>query len=1115
MLYKTWFPVVLRKSFLAAHIGLRIPALFHRTAPQQLPVKLAGLKSSERHSDTGGISMPRMSLCVLIFVLLVWPFAAAQDAATGAIHGTVVDLHDLRIPGATVAVVNAATGAHYAVTSDAEGRFSLDLLPPGDYSSRVEANGMSPQITPQLHVDVGAAAEVQFRLSVAGALEHVSVSAAPALVETQPSAVSALIDERAIADLPLNGRRFSDLMLLSPGVTQDPRSLTSATNGDLSFGGLRGFQNSFLVDGGDFNNAFYAQARGLYRTPYQFSNEVVQEFRVSSNSYGVELGRAGGAVVNVVTKSGSNHWHGTGLYYIRDSGFGGAADPFVSFKPHSRQQQGGGTVGGPIKKNKIFFFAGFDQHYFHVPDVVEFLNGTMQVVPQAGTGPFSPGDYEASDQALVFAAASQLTSLAGSYPAAQIGNAAYAKVDVNITPRNQLAVRFNSSRYWGSNNVFLDPASPITYDSISDNGEETVSTDTGSVSLTSSLTTRLISHLRAQFSRDLRQSYTNTSDTLLKIPNIIDGIGRSDLLPRSTREHRAQLAETLSLDTSRHSFKFGGDALVTWIYDFFPSQQSGEYLFYPIKVDPFTFEPMEAGLPLTPLRAYAHEVPHYYLQNFGAAASNPNSNDYAAFAQDTIRVTDHLAINLGVRWDLQTFTKAGLLPNPLFPPAGKVPFKPNNFGPRAGLAYSIGKNRPFVIRAGYGLFYVRIPQIYNSAVATENGITDSQVFLNNSNYYDHQVFPTYPNPLVSCAVISASCNLPAGFTQGVTNDVSAFAPNFVTPRVQQGSVTFEREVAEHTTIAVSYLYVHGEHLIRALDVNLPPPVALTYPIFDSTGSIFQGGYYTVDSFATWQYTQSLTCPFPPCINPLGRPLAQLGAIDEFQSAASSVYNGATLSINRRMARGTYLRLAYTYAHAIDDGQDALVAGAPATVQNSYNPNGERGPSVTDQRSRFVAAFSVEPRPFHREHEMLGRMLNDWKISSIVTAGSGRPVNATVDGDPNQDGNDLNDRLPGYTRNGFTGPDYTSTDLRLVRKIHVAEGYRIEFTADSFNLFNRDNQRVEITSNGLTAEATTFTQYTTYVNGVSAPAFYQQPQNFLKPNAAFAPRQIQLGLKFIF
>ncbi len=1060
--------------------------------------------------------MARASIFVIRILILcsLACVAFAQDAATGAIRGIVVDPSGSRIAQASVVVVHPATGTRYSTTADAEGRFAIELLPPGDYTARVVADGMSPQVTPALHVDVGAAAELEFHLTIAGAQENITVSSGPQLVDTKTSAVSALIDERAIADLPLNGRRFSDLMLLSPGVTQDPRSLTSATNGDLSFGGLRGFQNSFLVDGGDFNNAFFAQARGLYRAPYQFSNEVVQEFRVSSNSYGAEQGRAGGAVVNVVTKSGSNHWHGSGLYYIRDSGFG-AGDPMMNFKPHSRQQQGGATIGGPIRKNRIFFFGGFDQHYFHVPDVVEFLDGTMQVVPQAGTGPYTPGDYEASDQALVFAAADRLTSLAGSYPAAQIGNASYAKMDINLTPRNQLALRFNSSRYWGSNNVFLDPASPVTYDSISDNGEETVSTETGSLSLTSGLTARLISHLRAQFSRDLRQSYTNTSDTLVKIPDIIDGIGRSDLLPRLTREHRGQLAETLSFDTSRHSFKFGGDSLLTWIYDFFPSQQSGEYLFYEIKVNPFTFEPMEAGLPLTPLRAYAHEVPKYYLQNFGPAASNPNSDDYAAFAQDTIRVTDHLAINLGVRWDLQTFATAGLQSNPLFPPSGKVPFKPYNFGPRAGLAYSIGKYRPLVIRAGYGMFYVRIPQIYNSAIATENGITDAQVFLNNSNYYDHQVFPTFPNPLVACALTAASCNLPAGFSEGVTNNVSAFAPNFVTPRVQQTSLTLEREVADHTTVAVSYLYVHGEHLIRALDVNLPEPVALTYPIFDSTGSIFQNGYYTVDSFATWQFTRTLTCPFPPCINPLGRPIAQLGAIDEFQSAASSVYNGATISINRRVARGSYLRLAYTYARAIDDGQDALVASEPATVQNSYQPNAERGPSVTDQRNRFVAAFSVEPRPFHRGQELLGHIFNDWKISSIVTAGSGRPVNATVNGDPNQDGNDLNDRLPGYSRNAFTGPDYSSTDLRVVRKIHIGHGDRLEFTADSFNLFNRDNKRVTITSNGLTAEATTFTQYSTYVNGVPYPAYYQQPQNFMKPNAAFAPRQIQFGLKFIF
>ncbi|HXX00370.1 MAG TPA: TonB-dependent receptor [Candidatus Acidoferrales bacterium] len=1068
------------------------------------------------------LSVIFLSAVFLFAIGVVCPLPLeAQDSATGIVSGTVLDTSGSRIAKASVVIVNTATGRRYSVNSDEEGRFTIDLLPPGNYSARVVADGMSPQVTPQLKVDVGGMVQLEFRLSVAGANEKVTVSAAPLLVETKPSAVSTLLDDRALGDMPLNGRRFSDLALFSPGVTQDPRSLTSSTNGDLAFGGIRGFQNTFLVDGSDYNNAFFAQARGRYRAPYQLSTEVVQEFRVSSNSYGAEQGRSGGAVVNVITKSGSNHVHGTAFYYLRDSSFG-AADAFLAFKPHNRQQQAGGTIGGPLVRNRAFFFAGFDQHMFHEPNVVEFLDGSSKVVPQAGSGPYTPGDYEATDQALVFATAAQLTALAGEYPAAQIGNSSYGKLDFNLSPRNQLGLRVNTTRYWGANNVFLDPASPVTYDSISDNGQEMVSTETANLSLMSGISARWISHLRAQFSRDLQQSSTNTSDPLVKISNVLDGIGRSNLLPRQTREHRLHLAETLSFDGRRSSWKFGGDGLLTWIYDFFPSQQSGEFLFYPVKVNPFTFQPMEAGLELTPLRAYAHEVPHYYLQNFGSATSRPDTNEYAAFAQDTIRVTDRLALSLGVRWDLQTFTTKGLISNPLFPPSGKVPFQPFNFAPRAGFAYSFGSSRPLVVRGGYGIFFVRIPQIYNSVVATENGVTDAQVFLNNTRFWDQQVFPAYPNPLVNCPTMAASCSLPAALAQGVANDpsavtheASAFATNFVTPRVQQSSITLEKEVADRTTVALSLLNVRGEHLIRALDVNLPQPTALTYPIFDSTGSIFQGGYYTVDSFATWQFTRTLDCPFPPCINPLGRPIAQLGAIDEFQSAASSVYNGATLSLNRRVARGTYLRIAYTYARAMDDGQDALVAGQPATVQNSYDPSAERGPSVTDQRDRLVAAFSIDPRPFHREHQVLGRIFNDWKISSVVNYGSGRPVNATVAGDPNQDGNDLNDRLPGYSRNAFTGPDYATADLRLTRTLHFFERYRLNLAGESFNLFNRDNQRVAITSNGLVASPSTFVQSSVTAGIAPYPGYYQLPKNFMRPNAAYAPRQVQLALKLIY
>ena len=347
-------------------------------------------------------------------ILFLSPTFLGQDASTGALRGIIADSSGSRISAASVVLINSATAIRFSTQTDQQGQYNFQLLAPGEYSARAEAPGMSPQISPPITIELGASTELNFTLGIAGAQESVTVSGAPQLVETQPTAISAVIDERAISDLPLNGRRFTDLALLAPGVTQDPRGLTSASNGDLAFGGIRGYQSSYLVDGADNNNAFFSQARGRYRAPYQFSNEVVQEFRVSSNTYGAELGRAGGAVVNVVTKSGSNHYHGSTFYYMRDSVFN-AQHPFTDIKPDDRQQQFGFTFGGPIKRNRAFFFAGLDQHVFHIPTLVRFLDGSSKVVPQKGQEPLYHGDYEDSDKDLVFAAADQLSTLAGTY----------------------------------------------------------------------------------------------------------------------------------------------------------------------------------------------------------------------------------------------------------------------------------------------------------------------------------------------------------------------------------------------------------------------------------------------------------------------------------------------------------------------------------------------------------------------------------------------------------------------------------------------------------------------------------------------------------------------------
>jgi hypothetical protein len=258
----------------------------------------------------------------------------------------------------------------------------------------------------------------------------------------------------------------------------------------------------------------------------------------------------------------------------------------------------------------------------------------------------------------------------------------------------------------------------------------------------------------------------------------------------------------------------------------------------------------------------------------------------------------------------------------------------------------------------------------------------------------------------------------------------------------------------------------------------------------------------------------MTCPWPPCINPLARPIAQLGAINVFESAASSVYHGMTFSVRRRMTSGLYFRLGYTFAHAIDNGQDALLTGG-SSVQNSYSPGSERGPSTTDQRHRLVVSWIAEPRPFHRGHDLLGKVFNDWRFSGVTTFGSGRPVDARVFGDPNQDGNDSNDRLPGYGRNAFLGPDYATTDLRLARRLRVGARLRMELMAEGFNMFNRDNQRVTITDTGFVNTAGHFVQYSNRIGINYFPGYYQKSANFLRATNAYAPRQIQFTLRLMF
>ncbi|MBI2683086.1 MAG: TonB-dependent receptor [Acidobacteriales bacterium] len=1047
------------------------------------------------------------SVGAFTLLLAVLSPALAQDVSTGALRGTVLDPTGARVTEAVVTLRNPANGDQREQRGSPNGTFAFSLLPPALYDLEIHAQGFQATRYTQIKVDLGATVALIIKLKVATQQEVVEVEGGAPLVETQSSEVTDVIDQRAVEDLPLNGRRFSDLAVLTGGVTQDPRSLTSAGNGDLAFGGVRGFQSTFLVDGSDNNNGFFAQARGRYRAPYQFSNEVIQEFRVSSNLAGAEVGRSGGAVINVVTKSGGNVTHGSLFYYLRDGEFA-AVHPFVRKKYPDRQHQFGGSVSGPIKRGRIFYFASFDQHIFHIPTVVRFEDGSSQVVPQ-------PADFDLFDQQLVADTATQLSTLAGQFRTALTGQAAFLKMDFKLSPRHDLGIRLNLSRFGGENNVFFDDASPFTTFGIAGNGEESVATESMNASLNSVFGTRWTSHLRVQFSRDDQDSSANSPAPITQVSGLISGFGRSSILPRATNEHRWHIAETVGFYSPRHTLKFGGDAMVTRTENFFPSLFGGKYIFDNIRVNPFTFVPQTFGLSLTPLRAYAHVVPRYYIQNFGSAVNHPNSNDFSLFVQDTIRLGDHLALNLGVRYDLQTMSVDGLQTNPLWPDSGKLPSDTNNVSPRIGFAASFGPgDRPFVTRGGYGMFYVRIPQIYVSTVARENGLNQQRLFLDNADFFQRQVFPVYPAPLVACGVTATSCALPVNVAGFATTGISSFTPRYQTPYVQQANLSVEKEVLRRTAVGAAYLFVAGKHLIRARDANLPQPVTLDYPVFDDTGTTFTGEFLPVTSFSQWRFAPSLTCPFPPCIDPLQRPINSVGAINVFETAASSVYHGLTISAKRRMTNNFYFRFAYTWAKAIDTGPDALLIGS-SQVENTFNTRAERALSVTDQRHRMVFAMTADPMPFGRDRKALARIFNDWKIATIVSAGSGRPLSARLTGDANRDGNFNNDRLAGARRNRFTGPDYFSTEARLTRKFVITPQWRLEASLEAFNLFNRNNKRVDLSDNGFASSAAAFVEYTKTVNGLFYPGYLRQRSTFLQPMDSYAPRQIQLSLRVKF
>ncbi len=484
-------------------------------------------------------------MCLCVFVGL----ACAQSQVGGAgLNGTVTDASGAAVPNAKVAATNTATGLTRSTTTSDVGLYTFAGLPVGTYDLTVDAGGFKTAKRTSVELQVGAAATVDVRMEIGAAQETVSVEAEAPVVETTRSSAASNVTEKAVANLPVNGRNFIDFTLLTPGVVRDVRG-----TGDISFAGQRGTVNTLLVDGADSNNLFFGQGTG--RTgfrPYAFSEDAVQEFQVNTVGYPAEIGRASGGAINVVTKSGTNGFHGSAFEFYRDRGLN--ANTFVNNRTGARKgpyhfNQFGGTLGGPVKKDKLFFFGSYDGQ-----------RNTSNQFLAPNTPPTG-------------AALTALQQYLDPYVLGLKNNVYLGKVDWNIGANDRASVRYNASRYTGINQENPGPSSALQH-----TGDNQVNTDNVAASYTRVFGTRLLWDARFNFLRDAEPGFANGTGPEVQI---VGGIifGTNNFSPRYTNTYGYQPLNTISYATGRHNLKFGQDFNFLRAENYFPGFFAGGYVF--------------------------------------------------------------------------------------------------------------------------------------------------------------------------------------------------------------------------------------------------------------------------------------------------------------------------------------------------------------------------------------------------------------------------------------------------------------------------------------------------------------------------------------------------------
>jgi hypothetical protein len=1100
----------------------------------------------------------------VIAALVVFSLAlpgVSQTAGTGTISGTVTDLSGAIVPSANVTVTNTETGATRTLTTNASGEFTSTFLQPGHYEVVVGAQGFAKVNRQNLILTVGQVLTVDVSLPPASTTTEVTVTDVSPLIDTLKTQVSQTVSQQMVSNLPVNGRRYDNFVLLTTNVVPDGNS------GLISYRGISGLYNTNLVDGANNQQAFFSEARGrAIGAPYVFPQDSIKEFESSTSGYSAEFGQAAGGQINAISKSGTNAIHGDLFYFLRYPSLN-ALDPLTKYngrlpgaspallQPAVHQQhQFGGSVGGPIIKDKLFYFFTYDGYRRSSPLL---YSSSAPISSFTCPAPITSAQCDA--------AKAYLNGLSGPAPRVLKQDIFFPRLDYQLNGNNHISAEFLFQNYQLPNGYTT--SATATNSSASTNGRADFHQRYFISNWESVLSPTMTNALRFQWGRDLEVTSANAPGPSVTISSV-QAYGMPNALPRLAfpDEHRWQISDTVSKLMGKHNLKFGVD--VNLIHEYLANlfQGGGIYSYaalngqcavpsnqgvVPCVTNPGTGQALATS---STQAAFANWVQDVYGVNGGQhystftqvndpithiGADDFWNKDIAGFIEDNWKVTSNLNVSAGLRYDTQLVPQP---PNPyttsfngVASPLGNFYTKSININykmiqPRIGFAWS--PHNGTVLRGGYGIFYALTTNSTFYATRVENGVYQQQYSLNVTQSAGSATVPTkytyLPGSPVNIGVLFTPPGLPlaAPFTGAVTPTVQntgaaaqklAFRgqdPSFTNPYTHSMDLAIEQELPGHLSLSIAYVGTRGMRLPYFIDVNLPR-TNLTRT-------------YSIRTSATGPVTSTITVPFYS--NTLSRPSPNDNGILAGFSGINSWYHSGAFTIRKPFSHQVEALINYTWSKGIDGGQ---VPGQFGTFNgtdtildpfNLKNPGSlsEYSRSDLDMRGRFVGSVVWSPK-LDLANRYASYAVNGWSLSGTLTLQTGLPLTAGMNGNASggiQGGvtggavgnspSPSNGRAPQFRRNAFPSNGVRNLDARLSRDFAIHENIKLQLFVEAFNVVNRKQM--------LSFNTTAFqygnsaTDIVPYVPPTAAQAFGTPSST---ASTLFGPRQLQFAARLFF